>query len=306
MAPPSNLSTSQTTESVHSFVPRPFPPPSLVGVPHEYIVDSLRKLAPRYWNNTESADCSIIYPLDNRPSGLTSPTDAHDSSTSSASSVPRTELLSSSHDPSGMGRRLTAPSLNRQEARVLMKLHIDYLSAQSTLLRALFSGSSPLDLIHPAAQAQPAPQLAATATATAHSRPSISASVASRLPRLLPSAPDHPIVYLPIPDPSSFPHLVTWMYFGDNRALEDALQRHAIRWDGLARNVEYLGMPEELKRFLGRWYRHWLQSAAAAQHQQQQQQQQQTAGRGTREEDEADDDTPRGRSRSREHSTSPR
>jgi len=174
-----------------------------------------------------------------------------------------------------------------------MKLHIDYLSAQSTLLRALFSGSSPLDLIHPAAQ--PAPQVAA--------RPSISASVASRLPRLLPSAPDHPIVYLPIPDPSSLPHLVTWMYFGDNGALEDALQRHVIRWDGLARNVEYLGMPEELKRFLGRWYRRWLQSAAAAQ--QQQQQQQQTRGGSTREEDEADD-TPRGRSRSREHSTSPR
>ena len=92
------------------------------------------------------------------------------------------------------------------------------------------------------------------------------------------------------------------MYFGDNAALEDALQRHVIRWDGLARNVEYLGMPEDLKRFLGRWYRRWLQSAAAAQ---QQQQQQQTGGRGTREEDEADD-TPRGRSRSRDElSTSP-
>ena len=89
------------------------------------------------------------------------------------------------------------------------------------------------------------------------------------------------------------------MYFGDNGALEDALQRHVIRWDGLARNVEYLGMPEELKRFLGRWYRRWLQSAAAAQ------QQQQTGGGRTREEDEADD-TPRGRSRSREYSTSPR
>ena len=230
-----------------------------------------------------------------------------------------------------MGRRLTAPSLNREEARVLMKvcilslptelpfliilintkntqLHIDYLSAQSTLLRALFSGSSPLDLIHPAAQTQPAPQFAATAPSH-QSRPSISASVASRLPRLLPSAPDHPIVYLPIPDPSSFPHLVTWMYFGDDGALEDALQRQAIRWDGLARNVEYLGMPEDLKRFLGRWYRRWLQSATAAQRQQQQQQQQQqqTGGRDTREEDEeADDDTPRGRSRSRENSTSAR
>ena len=149
MAPPNHPSTSpQPTESVHSFVPRPFPPPSLVGVPHEYIIDSLRKLAPRYWNNTESADCSIskstvlfasyrlptgrnadtlwkVYPLDNRPLGLTASTPAaHGSSASSASIVPRTELLSSSHDPSGMGRRLTAPSLNREEARVLMKVCI--------------------------------------------------------------------------------------------------------------------------------------------------------------------------------------
>lgn len=163
-----------------------------------------------------------------------------------------------------------------------LQLHIDYLSAQSTLLRALFSGTSPLDLIHPAAQA--APQVAGRQF-------SISASVASRLPRLLPSAPDHPIVYLPIPDPSSFPYLVTWMYFGDTGALEDALQRHVIRWDGLARNVEYLGMPEELKRFLGRWYRRWLQQPALQQ-------------ASTKEEGETDD-TPRGRSRSREHSTSP-
>jgi hypothetical protein len=81
------------------------------------------------------------------------------------------------------------------------------------------------------------------------------------------------------------------MYFGDSGALEDALQRHVIRWDGLARNVEYLGMPEDLKRFLGRWYRHWLQRPVPQ-------------PRSTNEEDEADD-TPRGRSLSREHSTSP-
>ena len=84
------------------------------------------------------------------------------------------------------------------------------------------------------------------------------------------------------------------MYFGDTGALEDALQRHVIRWDGLARNVEYLGMPEDLKRFLGRWYRRWLQQPAGPAPQQ----------ASTREESETDD-TPRGRSHSREHSTSP-
>lgn len=278
-----SLVPPQPTESTHSFVPRPFPPPSLAGVPLEYIVDSLRKLAPRYWNNTETADCSIVYPLGNRPSGF--PT----RDLGVVSNVPRTEVLSSPHDPSGMGRRLTAPSLNSEGVRVLMKLHIDYLSAQSTLLRALFSGSSPLDLIHPTPQ--PAPDVAG--------RPSISASLASRLPRLLPSPPDHPILYLPVPDASSFPYLVTWMYFGNTSALEDALQRRVIRWDGLARNVEYLGMPEEIKRFLGRWYRRWLQHAAAAAHHQQ--------GDDAREEEDetAAENAHRGRPRSREQSALP-
>lgn len=79
------------------------------------------------------------------------------------------------------------------------------------------------------------------------------------------------------------------MYFGDTSPLEDVLQRHVIRWDGLARNVEYLGMPEELKRFLGRWYRRWVQSVQRP---------------GDANEDETDDAS-RGRSRSREHTTSP-
>jgi hypothetical protein len=158
------------------------------------------------------------------------------------------------------------------------QLHTDYLSAQSTLLRALFSGSSPLDLIQPATQ-------------QTTGRPSISASTASRLPRLLPSPPDHPIVYLPVPDPSSFPYLVWWMYFGDTATLDDALQRHVIRWDGLAQNVEYLGMPDDLKRFLGRWYRSWLQFVQL--------------GKEEDENNNDEDNTPRGRSHSREHSTSP-
>ncbi|KAH9050626.1 hypothetical protein EDB84DRAFT_1448044 [Lactarius hengduanensis] len=272
----SSLTSPQPNESTQPFVPRPFPPPSLTGVPLEYIIDSLRKLAPRYWNNTETADCSIVYPLGNRPSGF--PT-----RDLGVSNVPRTEVLPNPHDPSGIGRRLTAPSLNSEGVRVLMKLHIDYLSAQSTLLRALFSGSSPLDLIHPTTQ--PVPDIAG--------RSSISASLGSRLPRLLPSSSDHPIVYLPVPDASSFPYLVTWMYFGDTSALEDALQRRVIHWDGLARNVEYLGMPEEIKRFLGRWYRRWLQYAA---HHQQ---------GDAKEEDETADNSHRGRTRSRDEPSVP-
>ena len=41
------------------FIPRPFPPPALVDVPLEYIVDQLHNLAPQYWNRPETADCTI-------------------------------------------------------------------------------------------------------------------------------------------------------------------------------------------------------------------------------------------------------
>jgi hypothetical protein len=41
------------------FTPRPFPPPSLAGVPIEYIVGQLRALAPQYWDKPETADCTI-------------------------------------------------------------------------------------------------------------------------------------------------------------------------------------------------------------------------------------------------------
>jgi hypothetical protein len=143
------------TESVNSFVPRPFPPPSLVGVPLEYIVDSLRKLAPRYWNNAETADCSIseysdsaltivlisclVYPVDDRPPGLS----AQDSS---VPRVPRTEMLSSSHDPSGMGRRLTAPSLNREPVRVLMKVRRLSAFVKETVFSHIICNSSILTI----------------------------------------------------------------------------------------------------------------------------------------------------------------
>lgn len=80
----------------------------------------------------------------------------------------------------------------------------------------------------------------------------------NRLPRLLPSLPSHPVVFLPVPDPSSIHLLLHWMYFGDTDHIENCLDQGAIQWEGLARNVEYLGLPTEIKVFLGRWYGNWL------------------------------------------------
>lgn len=125
---------------------------------------------------------------------------------------------------------------------------MDYLSAHSTYIRALFSGANPLDLVH--------------TTSTAFNGPTSAGRFKipeNRLPRLMPcSSADHPVLYLPVPDPLSFHLLVHWMYFGDTNPIEDCLHEGTIQWEGIARNVEYLGLSREIKIFLGNWYSHWL------------------------------------------------
>jgi len=37
----------------------PLPPSTLTDVPIEYIIEQLRSLAPHYWENPETADCTI-------------------------------------------------------------------------------------------------------------------------------------------------------------------------------------------------------------------------------------------------------
>jgi hypothetical protein len=48
------------------------------------------------------------------------------------------------------------------------------------------------------------------------------------------------------------------MYFGDTNYIAECLDQGIIQWEGIARNVEYLGLPTEIKIFLGRWYGNWL------------------------------------------------
>ncbi|KAK0441048.1 hypothetical protein EV421DRAFT_742810 [Armillaria borealis] len=59
-APTTHCDTSPPLmESSDSFEPRPFPPPSLLDVPVEYIIDQLHNLAPHYWDKLETADCTL-------------------------------------------------------------------------------------------------------------------------------------------------------------------------------------------------------------------------------------------------------
>jgi len=163
---------------------------------------------------------------------------------------------SSKHDPSGLGRRVTEPTLHTTP-RISLKLHMDYLSAQSTFLRGLFSGASPLDLINTNPNAPPAFNTSPLTPSGKFTVPS------NRLPRLLPSHPTHPAVFLPVPDPTSFHLLVHWIYFGRTNYIEDCLRQGVIQWEGIARNVEYLGLPPDIKIFLGRWYGNWLHPGRA-------------------------------------------
>lgn len=52
------------------------------------------------------------------------------------------------------------------------------------------------------------------------------------------------------------------MYFGSTTYIEDALDEGTVTWEGLARNVEFLGMGTEIKVCLGRWYGRWRRGRA--------------------------------------------
>lgn len=121
---------------------------------------------------------------------------------------------------------------------------MDYLSSQSSLLRGLFGGASALDLMTSAAASSSSPE------ARLLRQP-------NNIPYTLPCPPDHPTIFLPLPDPSSFQLLVHWMYFGSTKPIENALNSGAVTWEGLARNVEYLDIRDDLRVFLGRWYGKW-------------------------------------------------
>lgn len=125
---------------------------------------------------------------------------------------------------------------------------MDFLSAHSSYLRGLFSGACPLDLMY----------TASLPSTTSHPLFANTPIPANRLPRLMPCSPDHPIIFLPIPDPTSFHLLTHWMYFGDTSYIADCLCKGIIQWEGIARNVEYLGLSPEIKLFLQDWYNKWL------------------------------------------------
>jgi len=146
--------------------------------------------------------------------------------------------------PSAGGGRITESSLNNMP-HLTFKLHMDYLSAHSSYLRALLSGACPMDLIN------------SSSSLSSESTPQYSVPP-DRLPKLLSSTHEHPVLYLPVPDPSSFHLLIHWMYFNQFTIISEALHAGSIQWEGIARNVEYLRLGADIKLFLSKWYHTWL------------------------------------------------
>ena len=119
---------------------------------------------------------------------------------------------------------------------------MDYLCLNSLLLRRLLT----IQLPDTHSRAEPLPP-------PAHFGPELTSSLSMHPagppippPRLLPdSEPDHPVIYLPVPDPASLHYLIHYMYFGSTYHIDQALDRGTLSWVGVARNVEYLGMSTE-------------------------------------------------------------
>jgi hypothetical protein len=79
-------------------------------------------------------------------------------------------------------------------------------------------------------------------------------SAARHAPRLISSSHAHISVFVPVPDASSFRVLAHWIYFGQTQLLAECLARGVVSWEGVARNVEYLQLGNEIRSFLGNWW----------------------------------------------------
>ncbi|KAG8715727.1 hypothetical protein FRC08_010232 [Ceratobasidium sp. 394] len=231
-----------TPTTVGPISPQTGLPDALSHIPIEYIIDRLRTMAPYYWHRPETTNCTIIVPTESLRM-FSRVANGHTSVAGTSVNGPPSIRDS---------RRSSAPTAgSRQPIRV--RLHQDYLTAQSALFRNLFSHSA-ITHLDPAQSG---------------SRPLFTFS-SLRHPRM--TGPAHnPTVLLPVPDHASFALLVHYLYFGDTRTIEQALRTGTVTWEGCVRNVEYLGLRDEIKRFLGRWWRLWIAGGGQARRQQRQQ-----------------------------------
>ncbi|PVF99799.1 hypothetical protein CPB86DRAFT_783448 [Serendipita vermifera] len=233
-------------------------------IPIQYIVDQLHRLGPFYWHKPDTTDCTIQVPIDQRRLSRTPNLDI-------SSGLNTGVLRSNNLDIRRGSAPVTSQTNPTPRAYTSLKLHQFYLTAQSSLLRTLFSGSSVIGLVSPQTAAVPSTSSAHYALGSQPYGRRDSTPSLARIPRLLPSSAHHPTLYLPLPDPYSFPHIVHYLYFGSPAFIEEALELGRIRWEGVVRNVEYLGLFEEeggigIRRWLAEWKERQRRASIAHMH----------------------------------------
>ncbi|KDQ19751.1 hypothetical protein BOTBODRAFT_41105 [Botryobasidium botryosum FD-172 SS1] len=237
---------------------------SMQDVPVEYIIRRLHDIAPYYWSHPETTNCAIQFPIDvqqiregmarqARRKAVQARRQSSMSGDSSFCGDPP-QSRPGVFEPGSMNdlRRGSAPVSGGSPMRTV-RLHMEYLTTQSALFRNLLSQSNSLDL-STSASGNPLHQFAPPHTTFRF--PS------HRAPRMLPTT-TIPTILLPVPDPTSFPLIIHYLYFGKLEYMDRGLHAGEVQWEGIVRNVEYLGLGHEIKSFLGSWWRRWIESGAA-------------------------------------------
>ena len=143
---------------------------------------------------------------------------------------------------------------------IVFPLHKDYLITQSKLFRRLFSStSSQFDLPVPAVGGSSSMARSASDGRPREADSKLKGSKVLPTPRGEPEA-----VYIPMPDPAAFGVIVQWLYWGDPKAVELALSKGIISWEGLVYNIDYLDLEDDIKRIVGKWWRKWVKTESSS------------------------------------------
>ncbi|ADV23651.1 hypothetical protein I305_01638 [Cryptococcus gattii E566] len=266
---------------------------SLYEIPKSFVMKKLVELAPSYWYSPESADCHIVVPtrrnykvnkVDRQPQtpqtavpvGMRSATfnGRHQMASSNLSLAEqqatgaywgptppevsgggfglKPDVVTSStteehRDVSG--RRGSLPAHNQLEQCLVFPLHKDYLTTQSTLFYNLIRSAT-----------------AHVTTPTQRDQYGrlVWQSPVYRGAKVLPTKHGRQrVLYVPLPDPSSFGVLLHWLYWHDVSHFNHCLSRGFATWQGVIRNIEYLGLDSEIKLLAGKWWKRWVKPVEA-------------------------------------------
>lgn len=266
---------------------------SLDEIPRSFVMKKLVELAPKYWYSPESADCQIVVPTRRThkvnkaecrpkmpqtavPIGMSSASFNEQSQMANSNlslaeqqatraywrPIPagvsdgdlgiKPDVVTSSTTEGHMGasgRRGSLPGYNQVEQCLVFPLHKDYLTTQSTLFHSLIS------------------------SATAHVTTPTQRDQYGRLvwqspiyrgAKVLPTKHGRQrVLYVPLPDPSSFGVLLHWLYWHDAGHFNHCLSRGLATWQGVIRNIEYLGLDNEIKLLAGKWWKRWVKPVEA-------------------------------------------